>query len=119
MEQAQERYEVFHIIPTDTFHGREAKVQQAWRDLLGERALLLADAGAVCETIALTIGLCEGTVHSLDQGQADLVDAGYDAGDTTTAVTALVPFAAGRGPLISVAAGILPSVQSGGLDGRF
>jgi hypothetical protein len=119
MDQAQERYEVFHIIPTDTFHGRDPKVQQAWRDLLGERALLLADAGAVCETIALTIGLCEGTVQSLDQGQTDLVDAGYDAGDTTTAVTALVPFATGRGPLLPVAAGMLPPSRPDKSDGRF
>lgn len=48
-----------------------------WRDLLGQNALILEDASAVCETIALTLGLMEGTV-SLDEGLDDLKAVGAD-----------------------------------------
>lgn len=42
-----------------------------WRDLLGQNALVLEDADAVCETIALTLGVMEGTV-TLEEGLEDL-----------------------------------------------
>lgn len=119
MAEVQERYEVFHIIPTDTYHGKEAKVQQAWRKLLGERVLLLDNPEAVSETIALTIGLCEGTLHSLEMGRVDLVDGGYTPADTDTAVAALAPFAKKRAPLVPVAAGSLPPSRITDPDGRF
>lgn len=48
-----------------------------WRDLIGQNALKLDDADAVCETIALTIGLMEGTVD-LGQGIEDLKEIGAD-----------------------------------------
>lgn len=48
-----------------------------WRDLIGQNALVLDDADAVCETIALTIGLMEGTVD-LDDGLDDLKEIGAD-----------------------------------------
>jgi hypothetical protein len=37
-------------------------VQERWRSLLGERVLLLDDEAAVCETIALAVGLNEGGI---------------------------------------------------------
>jgi hypothetical protein len=91
-----ERYEHFHIIPTNTAHGRSLDVQNCWRALLGERVLLLEDESAVCETIALAIGLCEGTIHTLATGVGDLQQAGYESSSTTTAANALVPYATGR-----------------------
>ena len=108
--EVQQRYEHFHIIPTQTSHGQSQDVQARWRALLGERVLLLDDEAAVCETIALAIGLCEGTVFDPSQGAADLIGAGYDANAATTAATALVPYAAGRGPSVPVAAGLLPAL---------
>lgn len=108
----QQRYEHFHIIPTQTSHGQSQEVQARWRALLGERVLLLDDEAAVCETIALAIGLCEGTVFDPSQGADDLIGAGYDANAATTAATALVPYAAVRGPIVPVAAGSLPAVAS-------
>jgi len=87
------RYEHFHIIPTNTAHGRSAKVQQRWRTLLGERLLLLEDEGAVCETIALAVGLCEGTIYNLNNGVDDLHNAGYEHDATNTAANALVTYA--------------------------
>ncbi len=106
--EVQNRYEYFHIIPANTSHGRNPDVQARWRDLLGERVLLLEDENAVCETIALAIGLCEGTIDDLDTGAVDLRGAGYDAHATAAAALALTPYAAVRAPVTAVFDGQLP-----------
>lgn len=95
-----ERYNYFHIIPTNTSYRGDPAIRQHWQDLLGERVLILDDEAAVSETIALTIGLCEGTLHNLDQGQADLVDAGYSPNNANHAVQALRPYAQNHKPSI-------------------
>jgi hypothetical protein len=114
--ELQERYEYFHIIPTATAHGSSPDVQACWQALLGERVLLLDDAAAVCETIALTIGLWEGTLDDLDSGADDLIRAGSDSGATGSATAALAPFAAQR--RVRRVAGLLP-LAANTADGRF
>lgn len=116
--ELQERYHHFHIVPTNTSHGRDPAIQAHWRELLGERVLMLDDEAAVCETIALTIGLCEGTVDDLAVGAEDLVGAGCDRGAATTAVAALTPFAATMPPVAPPALGLLPPASGSGYDGR-
>jgi hypothetical protein len=116
--EVQERYEYFHIIPTNTSHGRNPDVQARWKGLLGERVLLLEDAAAVCETIALAIGLCEGTLDNLADGAADLVGSGADRGATATASTALSRFAARRSSVGRVVAGLLQARTPDIRDGR-
>jgi hypothetical protein len=101
--EVQARYEYFHIIPTHTTHGRSAEVQARWQALLGERVLLLEDAAAVCETIALAIGLCEGVISDLSHGASDLAHAGYERTTTTHAAAALRHYAPRRAPLGFVA----------------
>lgn len=96
--EVQERYEYFHIIPTRTTHGHSPDVQACWRNLLGERVLLLDDAAAVCETLALAIGLSEGVIHDLAAGASDLAQAGYERATTTQAASALRRYAARRAP---------------------
>ncbi|HEU4323226.1 MAG TPA: hypothetical protein VFS21_08730 [Roseiflexaceae bacterium] len=118
--ELQQRYEYFHIIPTNTSHGRNAAVQGEWKKLLGERVLLLEDEGAVCETVALAVGLCEGTIYDLDSGVDDLIQAGHDTGATTAAATALMPYAAVRVTQPRPATGLLPARAGTTLDdGRF
>jgi hypothetical protein len=56
----RERYEVFYILPQSASHGRDREVLTFWRKLLGQNVLELEDETAVCETIALTIGIWEG-----------------------------------------------------------
>jgi hypothetical protein len=118
LAELHERYEHFHIVPTNTSHGRDPAIQAHWRDLLGERVLMLDDEAAVCETIALTIGICEGTLDDLAVGAADLVAAGCDRDTAATAAAALTPFAAARPPVARVAAGLLPAAAFAGDDGR-
>jgi hypothetical protein len=91
-----ERYEHFHIIPTSTSHGRNPKIQRRWQELLGERVLLLEDETAVSETIALTIGLCEGRVVDVAAGLADLAAAGADRAAGAAAGNAVQRYAAVR-----------------------
>lgn len=115
----QQHYEYFHIIPTNTSHGRSSEVQARWKELLGERVLLLEDEAVVCETIALAIGLCEGAVDDLDSGADDLVQAGYDPAAAATAATALARYAAVCAPVAHVAPSLLPvSADWDAADGR-
>lgn len=116
--EVQQRYEYFHIIPTNTSHGGSVEVQACWRDLIGERVLLLNDEAAVCETIALAIGLCEGTIDDLASGMSDLVQAGADRRAATTATTALTPYAARHVPARATAVGLLPPALTLDGDGR-
>ncbi|MEM7334490.1 MAG: hypothetical protein AAF490_20610 [Chloroflexota bacterium] len=118
VEAVQEKYEYFHIIPANTYHGKKSEVQNVWRDLLGERVLLLEDETAVCETIALAIGLCEGVVDDLYDGVTDLVDAGYDANSAQTASSALKTYAKNRQPVLSMGKGRLAATAVSDDDGR-
>jgi len=116
--EVQKRYEYFHIIPTNTSHGNNAEVQDRWRSLLGERVLLLEDESAVCETIALAIGLCEGKLDDLYHGVQDLTSAGYDPAAVAVASTALAPYMAARASIVRLAAGAIPAAAFAGDDGR-
>src|SRR4029453_15461455 len=107
--EVQQRYEYFHLIPTNTSHGQNPGVEAGWKELLGERVLLLEDEAAVCETIALAIGLCEGAIDDLDSGADDLIQAGYDPARAVTAATALTRYAAVCAPVARVAPGLLPA----------
>jgi len=49
--------------------------------LLGQNVIELDDLDAVCETIALTVGLGEDSID-LDEGLADLADVGSTVGAT-------------------------------------
>ncbi len=106
--ELQARYDYFHIIPTNTDHGRSADVQARWRQLLGERVLLLDDEAAVCETIALVIGLCEGVIADLNSATGDLVHAGYTSSSAATAATALTRYIGAQRPIRRMIAGLLP-----------
>ncbi len=122
VKELHRTYEHFHIIPTNTSHGRNPAIQQNWQKLLGERVLLLEDENAVTETIALAIALNEGTLDNLYDGVDVLTGAGHDAGAARSAGTALAPYADRRnaapaGGLIRAVKGLLPGVF-GGDDGR-
>lgn len=82
-----------------------------WRMLLKQNALVLEDADAVCETIALTIGLGEGTID-LDEGIEHLKEIGTDSSTTTAVGKALATVAASAPGKTAVASGALP-VASG------
>ncbi len=96
VRELQKRYHYFHIVPTNTAHGRSDDVQGCWRSLLGERVLMLEDEAAVCETIALAIGLSEGTAADLARSVDDLVRAGHDRRAAAAAARALAAHSPAR-----------------------
>jgi hypothetical protein len=77
--ELQRAYDVYFIIPTAAGHGGDREILGHWKRLLGQNVIELDDLDAVCETIALTVGLGEGRID-LDEGLADLTDVGSAAG---------------------------------------
>ena len=73
-----QRYDVYYILPVGAAHAGDSEVLEAWRALLGQNVIELDDLDAVCETIAVTIGLAEDAID-LDEGLADLRDVGSTA----------------------------------------
>ena len=65
------RWDTYYILPAGSHYAGNAKVLDFWRDLLGQNVIVLDDLDAVCETIALTVGLGEQAID-LDEGLRDL-----------------------------------------------
>ncbi len=62
VKELRQRYHVFYLLPKAASYGGDAKILKFWRNLLGQNVLELEDSEAVCETIALAIGMMEGTI---------------------------------------------------------
>ncbi|MGW5381616.1 hypothetical protein [Nocardia sp. NPDC003963] len=73
-----QRWEVHYILPNQSSYYHDPDIAEHWRALLGQRFLRLDDPAAVCELIALTIGLAENQVD-VHTGLADLRDVGSAA----------------------------------------
>jgi hypothetical protein len=68
------KWELFCIVPSGTNHYK-TRMQDAWKEQLGQRVIYLDEPDKVVETIAACIGLSEDSVDS-DGLVADLVDVG-------------------------------------------
>ncbi len=82
VKELQKRYHVFYLLPKAASYGGDRKILGFWRDLLGQNVLELEDTEAVCEIIALVIGMTEGSID-LSQGKEDLKE--YAVDDRTLA----------------------------------
>ncbi len=60
LKQAQRMYHVFHIHINETGYRNNKEVLGYWRDLLGERFLILDDHTALAELIASTVAVMSG-----------------------------------------------------------
>lgn len=60
IREAQQRYNVFHIVVGHTSHGDDPHVIAGWRELLGDNVLKLDDPQDVSELVAAAVGLSEG-----------------------------------------------------------
>jgi len=87
------KFEVYFIVPGNAYHGRDAAITKFWRSLFGQNVIVLDDLAAVCETIALTIGLNEEAID-LAEGLEHLTDVGFDSTDVVG--KALAPLASSR-----------------------
>jgi hypothetical protein len=79
--QLTRRWDTYYILPEGAAYAGDGQVLGTWRGLLGQNVIELSDLGAVCETIALTVGLGEEAID-LDEGLSDLRDVGSTAGST-------------------------------------
>lgn len=101
--EVQEKYETFFLFAAQSPSYSADQIlpekagwggQIGWKALLGERALVLEDADAVCEMIASTIALCEG-IGDLDDVLDDLTSVGTDKQITSAVGKALAAVGAG------------------------
>jgi hypothetical protein len=92
------RWETYYLLPEGASYAGDRRVLRFWRQLLGQNVIELADLDAVCETIALTVGLAEAVID-LDDGLDDLADVGSPAGPVVA--RALAPMHRARAALTS------------------
>ncbi len=102
IDEVTARWDTYYILPAGASYVGDPQVLGFWRDLLGQNVIELADLDAVCETIALTVGLGEEAI-GLDDGLADLGDVGSAAGPAVS--KALAAIGAGRPALALPATG--------------
>ncbi len=95
--EAQRKWDTYYILPAGTSYAGDRQVLGFWRGMLGQNVIELADLDAVCETIALTVGLVEAAID-LDEGLADLQDVGSPAGPAVS--RALAVLGSARGTLV-------------------
>lgn len=95
IKQLQEKYEVFYVMPNMTSHYGEAKVVNLWKSVLGQNVLMLDEPDGICELIASTIAVSEGS--GLDGASKDLTDAGTSASVVSAVSKALTPYASTAG----------------------
>ena len=92
--ELKRRFDVYFIIPEGAYYSADARLSDFWRTHLGQNVIHLDDLDAVCETIALTVGLAEDAID-LDEGLDHLREFGSDAG--TSVSRALAPLDARHG----------------------
>lgn len=73
-----QRWHVYYILPNQSNYFDDPEIAEHWRGLLGQNFMKLDDPAAVCELIALTIGLEEDRID-VHTGLADLRDVGSTA----------------------------------------
>ena len=89
MAEVTARWNTYYILPAGTSYAGDGEVLGFWRRLLGQNVIELADLDAVCETIALTVGLGEDAID-LAEGLADLGDVGSAAGPAVSEALAAI-----------------------------
>jgi hypothetical protein len=87
--QLTRRWDTYYLLPEGASYAGDGQVLGTWRSLLGQNVIELADTGAVCETIALTVGLGEEAID-LAEGLGDLRDVGSDAGPSVQRALAAI-----------------------------
>jgi hypothetical protein len=81
LTEVKRTFNVFYILPAGASYAGNPEVLDVWHRLLGQNVIELDDLDAVCETIALTVGLGEEAID-LAAGLADLRDIGSTKADS-------------------------------------
>ena len=87
--ELRQAWDIYYVLPEGASYAGDDQVLEFWRSLLGQNVIELADLDAVCEVIALTIGLGEVAID-LDEGLDDLRDVGSTAGPAVSRALATI-----------------------------
>jgi len=95
LAMASRMYEVFHVVVEQGWFYRQgaAQVREQWRDLLGERVLMLSDYQRLAEVIVSTLAINQGS----DPGKV----ADSWSGDASTVVANAVQSLGAMPPMYS------------------
>jgi hypothetical protein len=110
--ELKKKFEVFYILPQHTQYAGDPEVLGFWRKLLGENVFELDNPDAVCELIALTIGVREGAVD-VTEGAEHLKEIGTDLTTIGVVTKALATVGAGAGNAVAKSDGSLSDIGSG------
>lgn len=97
------------------YGGGDKETETRWRELLGQHVINITDPNLVCEVIATTIAVVEGT--NLDDATRDLVAVGADTSDAEAVNKALVPFSKKVGT-VTKSSGDISSLSPSSSKGR-
>jgi hypothetical protein len=98
LDELRRKFEVYFIMPTGSYHFRDDRVREFWEKHMRQNLILLDDLDAVCETIAVTVGLGEEAID-LEEGLKDLAETGSDQADVVG--KALRPLVRERGSVVA------------------
>jgi hypothetical protein len=93
--EAQQKWEVYYILPDMTSYYNDHTVIDCWRRLLGQNAIKLPDPAAISEMIASLVGVTEGAAATADV-ERHLKEAGASRKVLRAVREALTPLAASR-----------------------
>jgi hypothetical protein len=65
LKEAQQKFEVFYVLPKYAHHGDDPDIIDFWKNALGDHLLFMDDADDVCETIGLSIATQEALANPL------------------------------------------------------
>lgn len=112
VSELRDRFEIYFILPMGANHGGSTEILGYWRRLLGQNVLELEDPEAVCETIALQIGINEG-ITDLEEGEEHLREFGSSRSTILAVRRAL---ASSGGKLVVRGSDKLPGLRGDGTD---
>lgn len=105
----QERYNVFMIRPMHTSNAKSSEIRRQWEKLLGpQNVISIEEEEAICETIAMAIGMSEGRI-GVEDGLDHLKSVGASAAVVEATSRALAPLAKSGAVAGLTTTGILPT----------
>lgn len=111
-DEVKRLYNTFMVIPRDASNGRDPSIEKYWVETIGrEHVIMLDKAEAIAETIAVAIGICEGTLD-VDGAASHLKSSGASAALVKVVSSAVADLAARGGGLAKVAGGGLAAKGS-------
>lgn len=113
VKRAQERFNVYMVIPHGTQWNADAEVLEFWQGLLGENAITLDDPSTIAEVIGLTMGLAEG-VMDIDDAPDHLADAGLNPTAARSLSTSLAAVKQNASGAAIARGGALPGLDTPG-----